>query len=370
MSITSISANQAGPIIQGLINQNGQSSGGKKLADPARVLAEAPTTLADSFEPGEAKNDEAQKIAQIRRFAAQQQAVSLAPPQQGAASSAAGLVSTDVDGDNDNSGIPDVDGDTLASTKQPSLSSVDATGLSGVANVNPNQTGSALPDVVGDTLAPTKQTPVTSQADSAASQGLVTNAVDGDGDTDGDTLPDVASDTAAPGNQTFTSADRDRLLSLFGSTQGDKGFDSTLDLNGDGSINGADLASLLVNLSNSTKSSGPESAKQTPGQILQGILKTFGAQIGKNDSNSIYDVNGDGLINGADLAQSLVNGGQQTGSTNSDAASTPGLKALLSAFGSVAGDSSFSRALDVTSDGQINGADLAQFLTQQLNNDS
>jgi len=129
--------------------------------------------------------------------------------------------------------------------------------------------------------------------------------------------------------QSFNLTDLKNLLSAFGTREGQEGFNATYDLNGDQLINGADLGLLLGSLES-------ESADRPfTQQDIDGLLQAFGSQPGEQAFTERYDLNGDQLINGADLGLLLgelsdQNGGQQPG--ESQISSAAQLASRLSEF--------------------------------------
>lgn len=330
MSIPPIQNNPAGPIIRTPFDQ--ESRRAADVLPPQQKQRLVPQLLApaDSFEPASPASPEVQPNAQLRRVAAQQQATYLAPPAPSPAETSGVL--TD---------------DTLISHVAP-------TPPAPPANPTP------LPGVI--------ETPVDSPevVPFAPSQG-----------EPGPEAPTETPTETPSKSRTFNADDLSNLQSLFGKKAGQKGFDAQYDLNGDGVINGADLANLLARFerpsaqpADTPPAPAPEPIKLTSQQLLDGVLKHLGAKV--QGDEGIYDVNGDGAINGADIAQVLAQWNQSPAAKteqSSPASQSRMLNALMSSLGSVAGDGVFSQSLDFNGDGTINGADLAHYLANVRNDE-
>lgn len=185
-------------------------------------------------------------------------------------------------------------------------------------------------------------------------------------------------DLAAMRHQT-SPADKlsvmDRMKAAFFTGEGDEGFDASVDLNADGRINAADLAVLH-------KQDRPEG----PGDMLQHMRSAFFSQAGDEGFDAGMDLNSDGAINLADLAMlhAKLEGGvnRQPAGPLTPAAPEPvveqnpaavnpviddqgaTLDAMRSAFFSSSGDAAYTAAADVNGDGRINFADLAQLRSE------
>lgn len=180
--------------------------------------------------------------------------------------------------------------------------------------------------------------------------------------------PDAVAPTSAEqeaseaASRTFTRDDINRIQSIFGARTGDERFDAGLDANGDGVINGVDLARVLNGLTASTPANAPKAAdSMTREELLNGLLKAFGKTTSAGDANSVFDLSGDGRIDGADLARALNRPATPT-SENGGNEPAASVRTIMHAFGAQTGDNLFSRSLDLNGDGVINGVDLARLL--------
>jgi Ca2+-binding EF-hand superfamily protein len=128
----------------------------------------------------------------------------------------------------------------------------------------------------------------------------------------------------------------DQLLADWGKS------DSKLDLNADGTVDGSDLGMLL---SGATPTEEPAAAPaEAPSALAQ-----LQADWGKSDSE--YDLNADGTVDGADLG--LMLSGQAPAATEESApAPTPTTEEVLAAWGSA------DQSADINADGVVDGADL------------
>ncbi|MFG0294026.1 MAG: hypothetical protein ACF8MJ_12850 [Phycisphaerales bacterium JB050] len=98
----------------------------------------------------------------------------------------------------------------------------------------------------------------------------------------------------------FTQDDVDLLLESFGAQVGDENYSEALDLDGDGIIGLEDLNAMLANLS----------AQAQPGTYSQShidqLTAAFGASTGDDNFVAELDLNGDGTLNLADLNAMLA----------------------------------------------------------------
>ncbi len=316
MSIEAINAHQSGPIN----SVAAQADARRTAAQVAEEAIKAPTTIkpatTDSFEPATPPPADAQKNAQLRRVAAQIQAsqASQAPAQP----------------------------------LSPQSNSLIEPGLQAPLPYTPDAApDDATPDPVPPSLAP------------ETNPGDTTPLVNDSPDTK--TAPTNTNEEAAT-----ELTDLQLLQNAFGRSKGQEGYAADLDLNSDGVINGVDLANLLARSGSSKAAPTKTPPSLTPSQLTAGILESFGQSVKTDGASSQYDLNADGVIDGRDLAQSIAKAHLEQGPIGDpvkpNASST--LETLLSSFGKKPGADSVSSGLDLNQDGVINGADLAQYLAQ------
>lgn len=316
MSIPPIQTGQTGPIIRGAGDQESRRAALQPNHAEQTQAVKKPQKSADSFEPSTVRAIDAQAGAQLRRAAAQRQASVLAPVQPQTPLGTTGQIEPNLF--------------TPPAPPAPSSDPTDAT----PDPVPP----SATPSAPVDSSAPLPSDPVKAAPE--------------------------APQTPEPVE--FTTQDLERLKAAFGATQGQDGFEAGLDLNSDGVINGIDLANLLSRLNPSATQKSADSETLTPQAIAEGILKMFGSSVKEGGASSAYDLNADGRIDGRDLAEALARArsGQVESGDEPATKSQATLKSLLSAFGKTNEQKGFAHELDLNGDGAINGADLAQYLAR------
>jgi hypothetical protein len=137
---------------------------------------------------------------------------------------------------------------------------------------------------------------------------------------------------------------------------------SIYDLNADGSVDGADLGQLLASNSPTLSAAPPAPAETPQAPTTTRVDNLLGAW---GQSDSIYDLNADGTVDGADLGQLLAS---NTPTTSAEpvvpdrappTTTNTRVDALLNNWGQ--SDSAF----DLTGDGTVDGADLGALLLGQ-----
>jgi len=103
--------------------------------------------------------------------------------------------------------------------------------------------------------------------------------------------------------------DKAAVLAAWGAREGDERYDAALDVDGDGVIGSADLAHTLGawrDGSTSAEGGGPvKSAAEAREEAIQELLKAWGAKFGRSGFDAKHDLDGNGVIGSADLAQLL-----------------------------------------------------------------
>jgi Ca2+-binding EF-hand superfamily protein len=116
--------------------------------------------------------------------------------------------------------------------------------------------------------------------------------------------PTKPAEEPAPEASTEASAS-ERVLAAWNKRAGEEGFDASLDANGDGVINSADLAAALGGQTSPTAPvQQPAPRVYTSGDLDQ-LLKSWGARPGDQRFQPEYDFDADGVISAFDLAQLL-----------------------------------------------------------------
>ncbi len=315
MSIPPIQTGQTSPIIRGAGDQESRRVAHQPQAAGSPGLKAAAVSTKDVFEQSVPGAVDAQKNAQLRRVAAQRQAP--APVQA-----------------------------------QPSQTPLQFTGQIEPGTVGiplPTNPPATQPDSTPDPVPPSLVPPPAPDSTQPVPN-----------------TPDEVEPQDEPLGPPKSALDQnlDRLKAAFGLTKGQRGFEANLDLNADGVINGADIANLLAQSNSSQPVQPVEVAPAKPQAVTEGVLNAFGQAVKEGGPNSSYDLNGDGVIDGRDLAQALAQA-RTAAAEASDSGETkngPTLEALLSAFGRTTGQKGFSHQVDLNGDGAINGADLAQYL--------
>lgn len=313
MSIPPIQTGQTGPIIRGTDGQESRRAALQAEPQPQRTGAASTASAPDSFEPSSVNVIDARSSAHLRRVAAQQQAPVLAPIQPPTPQGTNGLIEAEFH------------------TPPPPN--------------RPAPPTDATPDPVPPSLTPDA-------------------APDSPQPLPSDGVPRTPTDPDTP--VTFANRDIARLVAAFGLTKGEDGFVVDLDFNGDGVINGVDLANLLNNLNPSGSTKPADVAPTGPQSLVEGVLEAFGSSLKEGGPNSAYDLNGDGVIDGRDLAAALAQArsGDSDPVKSGESGNGATLKSLLAAFGKSEGQKGFAGQVDLNGDGVVNGADLAQYLAQ------
>ncbi len=188
--------------------------------------------------------------------------------------------------------------------------------------------------------------------------------------------PPTDADVAQPasgGDRVFTGKDVETLRGVWGTRAGEEGFDPAYDLDGDGRIGAADLAFVLGSIaaqaataaSAAPTSDGTGEADGTAeptAPTLEAIRAAWGTSAGEEGFDAALDLDGDGKIGSADLAQHLGSFAAQEQAVATEPAKAPTVADIYKAFGAQEGEERFDAGLDLDGDGKIGSADLAQLL--------
>jgi len=98
------------------------------------------------------------------------------------------------------------------------------------------------------------------------------------------------------------------ILRTFGRTVGAGDPDAVYDLSGDGRISGLDLSFAL---NRAARPAAPSEGADGPRPSIRAITEAYGARAGRPGYASTLDLNGDGVINGMDITR-LLNGATDT----------------------------------------------------------
>jgi len=178
----------------------------------------------------------------------------------------------------------------------------------------------------------------------------------------------------------LTRDDIPRIESAFNTRVGDDRFDAALDLSGDGVINGMDISFILNAPDTAAPAVEPPAVEpsavapppaesrsadvMTRAELVDGVLKAFGRSVGANDINSVYDLSGDGVINGLDLAFALNRDATAPKVSESGNGPTPSVRTITEAYGARQGQAGYARTLDLNGDGVVNGGDISWLLNR------
>jgi len=143
------------------------------------------------------------------------------------------------------------------------------------------------------------------------------------------------------------------LLKAWGSIEGDENFNSKADLNDDGKIDGLDW----LNFTKTWKESslGMDSEK-TMIAVLADVVKSWGAIEGNEDFDSMVDFNDDGKIDGLDWLD-FSKMWNVIGPKSGEKAMVAMFSDLRNAWNSGSGDENFNATVDLNEDGKIDGLD-------------
>lgn len=192
---------------------------------------------------------------------------------------------------------------------------------------------------------------VTWQADAAAGQ--LTREVLVTGPDGGEIDRSVTVSAAPPAAGDRVAASLQRMREAFFSVEGDESFDASVDLNGDGAVNHADLGMLRERLMEAAASERPPADG-----LRERIREAFFAVEGEDHFDASVDLNGDGVVNYGDLGLLRAREQRQVIDTPVDQAAEL-QQTVRDAFFATKGDERFDTAADLNGDGAVNYADLA-----------
>ncbi len=102
--------------------------------------------------------------------------------------------------------------------------------------------------------------------------------------------------------------------------------------------------------------------QMTRTELIEGVLRVFGNTLDADHADAVYDLDGNGRVDGTDLLIALNRSEQAPAAEEPGAGPTPSLATIREAFGAKAGDAGYAATLDLNGDGIINGTDLLHFL--------
>lgn len=102
--------------------------------------------------------------------------------------------------------------------------------------------------------------------------------------------------------------------------------------------------------------------QMTRTELIEGVLRVFGNTFDADHADAVYDLDGNGRVDGSDLLIALNRSEEAPAAEDPGAGPTPSVATIREAFGAKAGDAGYAATLDLNGDGTINGTDLLHFL--------
>lgn len=102
--------------------------------------------------------------------------------------------------------------------------------------------------------------------------------------------------------------------------------------------------------------------QMTRTELIDGVLRVFGGSFDADHADAVYDLDGNGHVDGKDLLIALNRPESVPTAEDAGDGPTPSVATIREGFGAKSGDAGFAASLDLNGDGIINGTDLLHFL--------